>query len=81
MAAPGDRDEDDRRALTARKLRDVAALLPAVGALLLATPLLSPMTGGVEGALPRALVYIFGVWAVLILGAFILSRLLDRDGR
>lgn len=44
-----------------RRLRDAARLLPLVGAFLLLLPLLWGATGA-----GRKLVYVFGVWALLI---------------
>ena len=64
-----------------KRLRDAARLLPALGVALLLVPLLwtrSDAPGGVGNA--RALIYIFGVWTGLILAAFLLSRLIPRDG-
>jgi len=57
------------------KARDRALVLPLVGALLLISPLagifqLDAKLGGV----PFTLVYLFTVWAVLIVGAAALSR-------
>lgn len=70
----------DRRSQIARKLGDAAWFLPLVGVLLLATPLISAVTGEGEAVLPRALLYIFGVWAALIvLAAFLAHRLKDEE--
>lgn len=57
------------------KARDRALVLPLVGALLLISPLagifqLDAKLGGV----PFTLIYLFAVWAVLIVGAAALSR-------
>lgn len=56
-----------------RRLMDVARLLPLLGVLLFAVPLLWPgpessAAGGGSGvvAMSDAMIYIFGVWAVLI---------------
>lgn len=64
-----------------KRLRDAARLLPVLGVALLLVPLLwtrSDAPGGVGNA--TALLYLFGVWAGLILAAFLLSRPLRRDG-
>ena len=63
-----------------KRVRDAARLLPVLGAALLLVPLLwtrSDAPGGVGNA--AALLYLFGVWAGLILAAFLLSRLILRD--
>lgn len=63
-----------------KRIRDAARLLPAVGAILLVIPLLwtpSSEQGGVGNS--GALLYVFGVWAVLILAALLLSRILRPD--
>ena len=65
----------DRRAQFGRKLRDGAALLPLIGAGLLTTPLVSAVGDGPAAAL----VYIFAVWAALIVAAAALSRLLRAE--
>ena len=69
----------DRRGQIGRKVRDLAAILPLLGVVFFASPLISAITGGDEGELPNAVFYIFVVWAVLIALAFILSRLLRSD--
>ncbi len=66
----------DRRGQIARKTRDLAAILPLLGIIFFASPLISAITGGEEGALPNAVFYIFAIWGALIALAFILSRLL-----
>jgi hypothetical protein len=63
-----------------KRVRDAARLLPALGAGLLLLPMLwspSDRPDGVGNAV--ALVYVFAVWAGLILAAFILSRALRPD--
>lgn len=64
-----------------RKARDAAAVLPAVGVVLLVTPVVSALAGpGNDDGWPDAVVYIFTVWLLLIGLAFWLSRhLASRD--
>lgn len=64
-----------------RKTRDAALLLPVFGVLLLASPLLSVFVGGggVFG-IPSPFVYVFGVWAVLIVLGYLLARRMRRPG-
>ena len=61
-----------------RRLMDGARLLPVVGAFLFAIPVLwaDAEQPGAETA--REAVYVFTVWALLIVGAFALSRKLAR---
>ncbi len=61
-----------------RRLMDAARFLPVFGLLLWAVPLLWSTSD--EQAVPSsgALTYIFGVWAALVLAAFVLSRHLRR---
>ncbi len=63
-----------------KRVRDAAHLLPVVGVALFLLPLLwtpSDAEGGIGNA--RALLYVFGVWAGLILAAFLLARALRPD--
>lgn len=72
----------DRRGQISRKLRDLAALLPLVGVIVFASPLISAVAGGGDGALSSAAFYVFASWGALIALAFILSRYLsDTAGR
>jgi len=81
-----------------RRLRDAARLLPVLGGTLWMIPLLWPRASltdtNTAQSTSTAVIYIFGVWAALILASFVLSRVLrpdqdsgpeaegrDRDGR
>ncbi len=67
--------------LIRRKVRDRSIALVLVGAVLLMPPIggLARIDGTVFG-IPILLVYMFSVWAALIVGAFLLSRpLRDTD--
>lgn len=66
----------ERRTYRRRRLMDAARLLPVMGALLFAVPLLWPRAGE-AGALATsdAIRYIFIVWALLILGNLWFGRL------
>ncbi len=61
----------ERQSYRRRRLTDAARLLPALGILLYAVPLLWPAAGDTGGAEPMptsgAILYIFLVWALLIL--------------
>ena len=71
----------DRRSQIARKLRDAAAFLPLIGVILLVSPLMTAIIGGEDSAMPRALIYIFTVWAALIILARLLARRLREEDR
>jgi len=58
-----------------KRVRDAAHLLPALGVVLLLLPLLWTPSGSVDGVgNAAALLYVFGVWAGLIVAAFGLAR-------
>lgn len=67
--------------LSRRKLRDRSVALLIVGIVLLMPPLLR--IGTIDTTvfgIPFALVYLFGVWAFLVIGAALLARpLRDSD--
>lgn len=69
-----------RRSYRMRRVIDACRLLPFLGAALWLVPMLWPQDGAEAFATSRAVLYMFGVWALLILlGAFIAS-LLPRGG-
>lgn len=68
----------ERRGYRQRRLRDAARLLPILGAVLWAIPLLWPR-GETGIAASSAILYIFGVWLVVAGLAFGVSRQLDDD--
>ena len=56
-------------------LRDTATILPVAATLLLMPPLIRIFaTPATPGGIPLIVLYIFGVWAVIILVAFLLGR-------
>lgn len=66
------------RPMAQRKARDRAVILPALGLILLMPPFAGVFEVDVKlGGVPVILIYLFVVWAALILGAFRLSRRLD----
>ncbi|WP_273248768.1 hypothetical protein [Sediminimonas qiaohouensis] len=79
----------ERRSYRQRRLMDALRLLPLLGAVLWAVPLLwgqpepaaSAADGTGSGGMPtsHAMLYIFGVWAVLAILALCLSLRLDRS--
>ncbi len=67
-----------------RRIRDMARLLPMVGAVLFMIPLLWPQRGDGPGTgevqmTSGAIVYLFTTWVILIALAAIISRLTGSD--
>ncbi len=66
----------ERRSYRRRRMMDAARLLPILGAVLFLVPLLWPQPD--PGAEPMrtsvAFVYVFGIWAALILVSGLISR-------
>ena len=73
--------ERSDQSLRRRKTRDWALILPVVGLVLFMPPIASifPVEGSL-GGVPAPVVYIFSVWAGLIVGAFLLARRISRRG-
>jgi hypothetical protein len=60
--------------------RDVAAALPFAALVLLMPPIILIVAVPVTLAgVPLIIVYIFGVWAAIILASFLVARVLARD--
>lgn len=58
-----------------RRWRDLAILLPVFGALLLLPPIVAlTVPAGTLGNVPVIVLYLFGVWAALILAAALTAR-------
>jgi len=68
--------------LARRKRRDAALLLPVLGLVLLASPVLDVFAdAGRLAGIPAAVLYVFGVWFALIGACARLARVLeDGDG-
>ncbi|MGR3805152.1 MAG: hypothetical protein ACU0AY_16880 [Marinibacterium profundimaris] len=66
----------ERRSYRRRRMMDAARILPILGALLFVVPLLWPRPDLAEPGVPTspAFIYVFGLWAVLILISGLLSR-------
>lgn len=61
-----------------RRLRDVAGMLPIIGILLLQVPLLWPRAEG-QSLTTSAMIYVFGIWILLIALALYLSKAIRND--
>lgn len=60
--------------------RDLARVLPVLGAVLLVSPLLDMAAGGGQLlGIPGGVLYVFGVWSALILATALLARRLNKD--
>jgi hypothetical protein len=71
----------ERDSYRQRRWRDAARMLPVVGAVLWLLPLFWPR--GEDGARnSQALIFVFVVWFILVVLAFVLARVLrpDQDG-
>lgn len=68
------REQPDRR-----RIRDAATVLPFVATALLMPPLIGIFVVPVApGGIPLIVLYVFTVWAVVIVSAFFLARRLAR---
>ena len=76
MSAPRPSVFLERETYRRRRIMDAARLLPVLGVALFAIPLLwttpdDPVAAGEPVSMSMAVLYIFGVWALLILLAFV----------
>lgn len=63
------------------RLRDAAALMPALAAFLLMPPVITLFTGTHHvGGVPLIVAYLFGVWLALIAATALLARRLGGPG-
>ncbi|PSL21741.1 hypothetical protein [Shimia abyssi] len=70
----------ERQSYRRRRLVDVVRVLPLIGAVLWAVPLLWP--SGTEDVVStsNAIVYVFTVWLVMVVLGAVLARILSRAG-
>lgn len=70
-----ERERPDRQ-----RARDAATVLPFAAAILLMPPLIGIFAAPVIlGGLPLIVLYVFAVWAAIIVGAFVLARRLTSS--
>ncbi|WP_438955651.1 hypothetical protein [Cognatiyoonia sp.] len=69
----------ERKSYRQRRFRDIVRILPILGAVLWAIPLMWSQEPEVGVRNASALQYIFGMWLVLILISAVMSRLLSDD--
>ncbi|WP_197919191.1 hypothetical protein [Thiosulfatihalobacter marinus] len=68
----------ERQSYRRRRLVDVIRMLPVLGALLWMVPLLWPTDAQGGVATSKAIIFIFVVWAGLVLASALLTRALAR---
>lgn len=73
-------ERTDKSARRLRKLRDIAFIIPLIGLVLLASPVMNALAGiWIPDNTGGAIGYVFVIWAGLIGAAFLLSRYLSDD--
>ena len=70
----------ERRSYRRRRLGDAMRVLPVVGAMLFLEPLFWAPDAGTPARTTDGMIYIFAVWAILMLVAALGSRALSRMG-
>lgn len=68
----------ERQSYRRRRLIDLIRMLPLIGALLWAVPLLWPSGADSTMATSKAIIYLFAVWLGMVLLGAILARLLQK---
>ncbi|HCP80137.1 MAG TPA: hypothetical protein DIT67_00560 [Octadecabacter sp.] len=66
----------ERSSYRQRRIRDGARLLPVVALVLMALPLMWPRNSPEQSLTSDGITYIFGLWFLLIVVSFLLSRVL-----
>lgn len=70
----------ERQSYRRRRLIDMIRILPVIGALLWAVPLLWRSGEDTSTSTSMAIIYLFGVWLGMVLLGAILARLLKKAG-
>ncbi len=76
MIKPGRTEFLERGSYRQRRFRDAARLLPILAAVLMVLPLMWPRENADESLTSSGVVYLFGLWALLVVLAFVLSKVL-----
>ncbi len=66
----------ERSSYRQRRIRDGARLLPIVAMVLMVLPLMWPRNSPEQSLTSTGITYIFGLWLLLLVVAFVLSRVL-----
>lgn len=67
----------DKQTYRQRRLRDAARLLPIAGAVFMLLPLMWPQSKPDQSLTSSGMLYLFGLWVILIGVTGVLSRVLD----
>lgn len=77
VARPGKRVEFlDKASYRQRRIRDGARILPVFAAIMMALPLMWPRGDEGQSLTSSGMLYLFGLWFVLVVLAFAISRVL-----
>jgi len=66
----------ERKSYRQRRFRDAARVIPLFAAVLMMLPLMWPRDSSLTSS---GMLYLFGLWVLLVLFAFVLSRMLQFD--
>lgn len=69
----------DKRSYRQRRVRDAARILPLFAFVLMMLPLMWPRAQADQSLTSSGIVYLFGLWAALVVAAFAISRVLRMD--
>ncbi|WP_375282193.1 hypothetical protein, partial [Pseudooctadecabacter sp.] len=77
VALPGKRVEFlDKSSYRQRRIRDGARILPVFAAIMMALPLMWPRGAEGQSLTSSGMLYLFGLWFVLVVLAFAINRVL-----
>ena len=66
----------ERDSYRQRRFRDAARILPVFAVVMMFLPLMWPREAPDQSLTSSGMIYLFGLWAVLVVLAFIMSRIL-----
>jgi len=69
----------DKGSYRQRRIRDAARMLPVFAAVMMALPLMWSREQADESLTSTGMIYVFGLWVVLLVLAFTISLVLRRD--